>query len=527
MAPRVFRLASDAPEPSITDLDGEFEMTEKKPRHRSWKKLSCGAFSSPSSWTLFPDENYATEEEKTVMRKITFRLLPFLCFLYFLCFLDRSNVANAHDSMGIDLGLSDTDYSNAVGIFFAGYILFEVPSNLMLKRVTPHRWISRIMVSWGIVCCCMAGITSLEGLMISRFLLGVMEAGFYPGIIFYLTFWYPSRERASIIAIFFISSTLSGFLGGIFSYLILQLDGVGGLEGWRWLFLLEGIPTVAAGISVWFYLPDSPDTCPWLSPTERSMVMQRVHDGSAAHSLDHSISKTEIITTLTNNKVWVIAFIYLCILIPAYGVTFFLPAMLNAFGHTGVLANLLSSPIYLCSLVVALYVSYQSDQRRHDRPFHIALIFALAAVSYFCLVGALVSGSAVLQYLSIMVATSFTWALVAPLNAWITDSLKSTTASATGIALVVSVGNAGGYLGPTVLSNLGYVSGMVAMGFVMLVGAVTTVAARWIYESVLPQTASVVRRPSLKGQRSLLMKQRLPDPDLEAFTGVVIEHEDP
>jgi MFS family permease len=200
----------------------------------------------------------AAAAERRLLRRIDRRLLPWLSLLYLLSFLDRANLGNAHTALQRDLHLSDAEYSLAVGAFFIGYVLCELPSNLLLRRATPRKWLARIVVSWGAATAAAAAVSSFTGLVVARCALGIAEAGFFPAMVLYLTMWYRNREQSLRLALVYAAAALAGSLGGILAFGILRLDGAGGLGGWQWLFIIEGVPSILAGIVTWFYLPNDP-----------------------------------------------------------------------------------------------------------------------------------------------------------------------------------------------------------------------------------------------------------------------------
>eukprot|EP01102_Stenamoeba_stenopodia_P005276 TRINITY_DN15843_c0_g1_i1.p1 TRINITY_DN15843_c0_g1~~TRINITY_DN15843_c0_g1_i1.p1 ORF type:complete len:517 (-),score=100.51 TRINITY_DN15843_c0_g1_i1:94-1644(-) len=420
------------------------------------------------------------EEEKRVMNKVSWRLLPFLSFLYLLSFLDRVNMGNVHASFLKDNGFDEDDYSNGVGIFFLGYVLFEIPSNLLLKKFPPSIWISRIMVTWGIASTCMMFVHTIPALLITRLILGIAEAGFFPGIVFYLTFWYTTSEMASRVALFFSSSAVAGFIGGVLAYFILQMDGVGGLKGWQWVFLLEGVPSIIAGVFVYFLLPNNPSDSKWLSEAEQNVVIQRIQnerlaalqklpptatsqtsllsssqENAAAVTPPHAdkkISWDDFKATLKDPVVLAMAFGYFLVVMPFYCIAFFLTAIIGEFGFSPLISNLLSVPVYAVSLITTLLISFHSDRRKIRAPY---LIFTgvVSCAAFIGLAVAMLSGTAVSKYLCTLIAASVLWASVPIFLAWLLTVLKSPTASATGTALVVSIGNIGGYVGPKIFAE--------------------------------------------------------------------------
>src|SRR5262245_29611860 len=256
------------------------------------------------------------------MQKVTRRLIPFLFLLYVVAFLDRVNVGFAALQMKADLGLSDAVYGLGAGIFFLGYFLFEVPSNLILERVGPRWWIARIMISWGVISSCMMFVRGEAAFHSLRFLLGVAEAGFFPGMILYLTYWFPSAERARAVALFMTATAMSGVVGGPVSGALLEMDGIGGLAGWQWLFLLEGLPAIALGFVVLAVLGDRPEDARWLEPQERSWLVARLAAERETVAAHHG---TELRRAFADLRVWWLGLLYFALVSGIYGVSLWLP----------------------------------------------------------------------------------------------------------------------------------------------------------------------------------------------------------
>jgi len=269
------------------------------------------------------------EPTRSAIAKGARRLLPFLILCYAVNFLDRVNVGFAALAMNEDIGLSPSVFGTGAGIFFVGYLLFEIPSNLALQRFGARVWIARIMVSWGIIATAMALVGGETSFYVMRFLLGVAEAGFFPGIILYLTYWFPARERARIVSLFMAAVPLATLVGGPISGALLELHGVGGLKGWHWLFVVEGLPAIALGIAAYFFLDDKPEQARWLSGEERAALSQVLAEEEEATRATgyHALGDA-----LTRPRVLVLALIYFCIVVGLYGIGFWMPQVIQAFG---------------------------------------------------------------------------------------------------------------------------------------------------------------------------------------------------
>jgi len=363
-------------------------------------------------------------------------------------YLDRFNISFAALEMKADLGLGDAVYGLGAGMFFAGYVTFEIPSNLILQRLGARRWIARIMTTWGALSCAMLFVRAPVSFYWVRFLLGVAEAGFLPGMIFYLTHWIPARDRARVFALFLTSTALAGVVGGPISAALLQLRGVGGLAGWQWLFLVEGLPAVVLGVTTYFFLPDHPAEARWLSTAERAWLEEVLEEERAALQRTHPLTLWQ---ALTHGRVWRLALLYFSTIISFYGVAFWLPQIVQSFSGLGNAAtSLLSALPYLAAAVGMVIVARHSD-RTGERRRHVAgAAFAAAAG---LIAGAVVQRQPVLAFLALCLAATGIWSTLGPF--WsLPTAFLSGTAAAGGIALINSVGNVGGFVGPTVMGFL-------------------------------------------------------------------------
>src|SRR5581483_3004711 len=310
-----------------------------------------------------------TEEISVVtLRKVTWRVIPFLFVLYVIAWLDRVNVSFAGLQMNADLGFSSTVFGLGSGIFFLGYCLFEIPSNIILERVGARLWISRIMVSWGLVSAAMMFVRTPAAFYLLRFLLGVAEAGFFPGVIYYLSLWYPVAHRARAIAAFMTAVPATGLIGAPVSGALLELDGLHGLAGWQWLFLLEGIPAVILGTTVLFYLKDRPETTHWLRPEERNWLIETLAAERKARVLAPGIR-----VALTDFNVWKLGLIFLLVAAGFYGYSFWAPLVIKSLTGLGNFkVGLVLGAISAVTIVGMLLNSYHSD-RTGERAIHTAV----------------------------------------------------------------------------------------------------------------------------------------------------------
>ena len=385
--------------------------------------------------------------------------------LYIVAYLDRVNIGFAALQMNRDLVLSPAVYGFGAGIFFIGYFLFEVPSNLIMARVGARMWIARIMITWGLISAATMFVRGPLSFYALRFLLGLAEAGFFPGMILYLTYWFPSRERAGAISLFMTAVALAGVVGGPVSGALLTLTGVGGLAGWQWLFLMEGIPSVLLGIVVLIYLPNGPDEATWLTEEERALLIARLKPSPTSEShfaatvrlkADTTVVRREadpivvrlkadtVKGTLASGRVWLFGLTYLCIVSALYGITFWMPTILQGLSGSGdFIVGLLSTLPYLVAAVGMVLMGRHSD-KTGDRRWHVAgAAFAGAAgfiVSAMTKSPALALAAISLAALGIFSAMPIFWAMP--------TAVLSGAGAAAGIALINSVGNLGGFLGP-------------------------------------------------------------------------------
>ena len=390
----------------------------------------------------------APSEERALVSRVTWRLLPLLFFCYIIAYIDRINVGFAklhlRETLGVDEAVFGSVYGFGAGLFFIGYFLFEVPSNLILQRIGARVWIARIMIVWGIVSMSMMFIKGVAMFYVMRFLLGAAEAGFFPGVILYLTYWFPARERARTIALFATGGVIAGVIGSPVSGAILGLDGVGGLAGWQWLFLLEAIPAVLMGVVVLFVLPDRPQKARWLSDPEKSWIQARIDDEAAHPEVQQRHHLKEI---FTSGRVWMLCLLYFLMNVGSYGYEMWLPSIIKGFsGQSDAVVGFINAIPYLGAGVVMLLVGRHSD-KTGERRGHVAVAAITSAVGFalsaYCRNPYLAMAALTLAFIGIKSTLGPFWALA---TAFLTG-----TAAAGGIALINSVGNLGGFFGPYIV----------------------------------------------------------------------------
>jgi MFS transporter, ACS family, tartrate transporter len=412
--------------------------------------------------------------EATVYTRVRRKLLPFLFVLYVTAYLDRINVGFAALQMNRQLGLSEAVFGFGAGIFFIGYFLLEVPSNLILQRIGARVWISRIMISWGVVALAMMLTRGSKSFYLLRFLLGAAEAGFFPGIIFYLTHWFAARERAHAISTFMTATQVAGVIGGPLSGLLLAMDGVWKLAGWQWLFLAEGLPAVMLGVAAASYLPDNPTDAGWLNPDERRILIRNLaleRESRAAES-----SRT-LAQALASGRVWLLALLYFTIVFGHYGIALWLPQMLKTFGGLSDLeVGLLSSIPFLVAAIAMVLVGKHSDSQQ-ERRWHLALS---AFVGGIALAASAASHTALFSLVAISIAAAGVSSTAGPF--WTLPSgFLDGAAAAGGIALINSTGNLAGFVGPSVVGLIrqlthSFAGGLLAMSAAVLIAGVLAVA---------------------------------------------------
>jgi MFS transporter, ACS family, tartrate transporter len=409
-----------------------------------------------------------TAAAMTAVAKARRRLIPFLFLLYVVSYLDRINVGFAALQMNAALGFSNITYSLGAGIFFLSYTLLEIPSNVILARVGARRWIARITITWGLVAAAMMFVRSPTGFYVLRFLLGAAEAGFFPGIIYCLTRWFPARERARAIAGFMTAVVIAGIIGGPVSGALLSLDGVGGLAGWQWLFVVEGLPAVVLGFVVLRVLPEAPSEARWLTPAEQVALTTQLAAEAALSDSVHSVRGA-----LTSGRMWLLAAVYFTIPVELYALSFWLPQIIKiASGASDFWVGVLSAIPYAVAAVAMVVVGRHSDVTG-ERRWHIALSAAVGGVA-LALAGVVHGVVPAIVLLSL--ATAGLASMLGPFWAFATSFLGGIGAAA-GIALVNSVGNIGGFVGPNIVgfvreATSEFAAGLAIVGAILVAGGV-------------------------------------------------------
>jgi MFS transporter, ACS family, tartrate transporter len=410
-----------------------------------------------------PPSPATTIADHRVLDRVAARLLPLLGICYFVAYLDRVNVSFAALTMNRDLGISSSQYGLAAGVFFLTYFGFEIPSNLILTRVGARRWIARIMVTWGLLSAAMALVSGPRSFIALRLLLGAAEAGFFPGVIFYLTAWFPAATRARIIGRFMAAIPLSTLIGAPISTALLSLDGAWGWRGWQWLFVIEALPAVLLAIVVWRVLPDGPNDARWLSADDRATVQRLLtNEQRPTPNVPQSLR-----SIMTNPRVLALSVIYFGVAALIYGIGFFLPLLLSTFDVSAQRIGWLAVIPYSCGFLGALTWPRRSD-RLHERRWHLLVPFGTALIA---LLAAAFTHSLVVVLIAVSAVAWATFA-AAPVFWTLPTSLLTGTAAAAGIALVNAIGNLAGFVGPYAMGALkqstgGYRAGLLTLAAVV------------------------------------------------------------
>jgi ACS family tartrate transporter-like MFS transporter len=421
------------------------------------------------------DNELSPREQGETLRLITRRLVPFLFFLYVIAYLDRVNVGFAKTEIKNALHFSDGVYGMGAGIFFIGYFLFEVPSNILLERFGARLWIARIMFTWGVVSSLMMFIHNQWWFYGLRFLLGFAEAGFFPGVILYLTFWFTRAERARIIAQFMTANMVALIFGSPISAQLLKVHG-GGLQGWQWLFLLEGLPAVFIAFVVLAYLPNGPADARWLAPRQRKWLTERLRNEDRVHAR-HDLT---LFQSLADPRVAHMSALYLALVIGMYGFTFWLPTLIKSFDGVYLKQAGWITPLPYIVTAFGMVAIGAHSERHRERRLHVVYSALLGSAGLAA--GAFLVHTPVLCLIALAVAATGMWGTLGPF--WgLSTSFLAGTAAAGAIALINSVGNLGGFVGPYVIgffepSKIGFTPGLLFLATSMFIAALLAVGTR-------------------------------------------------
>jgi len=404
----------------------------------------------------------SAELEKRVLRKITLRIVPFVMLLYFIAFIDRVNIGFAALTMNKELGFSPTVFGLGAGIFFLGYFLFEVPSNLILDKVGARIWIARVMITWGLISGAMAFVQGPNSFYTLRFLLGAAEAGFFPGIILYLSYWFPARQRAAVTAIFMAAAPLSTVLGSPASGALLEMHGLLGLSGWQWMFIVEAVPALILGVVVLFYMTDRPEKAKWLRDDERRWLVNTMNAeaankaGTASHSVWHGLADLRVIA---------LSLVYFGTSAGLYTLGIWAPQIIKEFGLSSLQVGFLNALPGIVAVVAMVLWARHSD-RTGERTWHVVGACVLASLG---LMFAGFAGTVLAVLLALTLVNIGISAAKPPLWSMPTMFLSGSAAAA-GIATINSIGNLGGFAGPAMIGWIKDLTGSFQGGLYFVAG---------------------------------------------------------
>jgi MFS transporter, ACS family, tartrate transporter len=416
----------------------------------------------PDMLSLRGGSDQMDPQQEAVLEKIAWRIVPLLTLAYVVNYLDRTNIGFAALTMNKDLGFTATEFGYGAGILFLGYTVFEIPSNLALYRFGARRWIARIMITWGLVSALTALVVGVKSYYLARFALGVAEAGFFPGVTYYFAAWFPTQYRTRMLAWFLVAVPLSSVVGGPISGLLLELDGVLGLKGWQWLFIVEGIPAVILGIVVLRVLADRPETAPWLSPKERDILKGML---DAEH---RERPKSSLVTALSDIRVIMLAVVQFGFTLGSYGVGIFLPQIIKTSGLSNIVVSFLAAIPYIFASVGMIWWAWHVD-RTGKKIGNLTIACGVAAVG---LAASVLSGNLLIALAALTVA------LVGITSAraifWpIPTRFLSGVGAAAGLAFINSIGTVGGFAGPSLMGVMrdytgSFTAGLLAMAAILL-----------------------------------------------------------
>lgn len=407
----------------------------------------------------------------STLKRMNRRIIPFIMLLYLIAYIDRSNISVAALQMNADLALTAEMYGIAAGIFYISYIIFEIPSNILLSHIGAKIWIARIMVTWGVIAAGMSLVQTPMQLYVMRFLLGVAEAGFTPGIIYYLSCWYPRSDRARAMSMFYIGAALASVIGLPLSGSILNMHGFFGIEGWRWLFLLEGIPAVLLGVVTYFYLDDAPQQAKWLEPQQRQWLVNKMSEERADISggQHHCWSKA-----LSNKRVWALSFMWLLQAFGTIGITLFLPLIVKGVvaEKSNLMVSILSAVPFFFACIF-MYANGRHSDLTRERALHLGTPLIVAGLLLFA---AIYCQNLMLAYVMLVLTVALNWSITPIFWAVTTESLIG-VAGAASIALINAVANIAGLAFPPIMGRIKDVTGnydiaLMAIAAALVIGGI-------------------------------------------------------
>ena len=430
-----------------------------------------------------PGDTVLSGGTEATYRKITMRLMPFLVLCYVISYLDRANIAFAKLQFMGDLGFSEAAYGLGAGLFFVGYVLFEVPSNIMLRRIGARKTLLRIMGLWGLISCAMMFVSTPFQFYVMRFLLGAAEAGFFPGVIFYLTYWFPASRRGRVTGYFMMGAAFAGIIGGpVATWIMVHMADVLGLKGWQWLFLVEGIPAVVLGVVAYFYLSDGPKQADWMSDKEKRIVLDdlAVEDDGHSSNQGHGLRDA-----LANPKLYIGILAYFTVVVSFNAIAFWTPTIFKDVGVKDLSeVGLFSSLVFFSGALGNYFIGYSSD-RYLERRWHFAACAVVIAACFALLPLAAHNIAFAVVLMMIAAAASYGGFVVF----WtMPPSFLSQASKAGGIALITAFGGFGQFVSPTVIGWTKSMTGSIYLGFSLL-GIISVIGAAIILLGIAPLAA--------------------------------------
>ncbi|KIX02485.1 uncharacterized protein Z518_08426 [Rhinocladiella mackenziei CBS 650.93] len=436
---------------------------------------------------------FANIDEKKVLRKMDLRLIPTLALLYLLSFLDRANIGNAKiEGLEASLGMTSPQFNWTLTIFFFAYAAFEVPSNLLLKRLRPSVWLPSIMVAWGTVMTLMGTVQGYHGLLTARFFLGVTEAGLYPGLAYYITMWYTRHEAQFRQALFFSAASMAGAFSGLLAFAIAKMEGVGNYEGWRWIFILEGLATVVAAIAAYFILYDFPETASFLTEEERAWVIHRLKYPISEGTV-HMVAQSEefrwkyVKDAFSDWQIYLGVVMFWGIVCPLYGTALFLPTIINDLGYKSATAQLLTIPIYITAAAIGIGAAYSSDRYGQRSPYLLFFQFFICIGFIITMVASAKGGVPGVVYAGVFIAICGIYTAAPGNITWISNNLAGSYKRSAGMAIQIGLGNLSGAMASNFYRGRDkpkYILGhALELGFVVA-GVIAVLALRLNYQRI-------------------------------------------
>ncbi|KAF8626636.1 hypothetical protein AX15_004776 [Amanita polypyramis BW_CC] len=451
--------------------------------------------------TLPPPPSLNPEQERKLWRKIDVRLMPMLAIMFLSAFLDRGSIGNAKlQGLENQLHLKGSQFNIALAVFFISYSLFEIPSNLLLKKIHPSRWLPAITMVWGIILMSTGFVKNFHQLALTRFLLGLAESGILAGIIYYLTFWYPRYKLQTRIGFFYGSASLAGAFSGLLAYGISFMSGTGGLLGWSWIFILEGLATVVVGFIALFVMVDLPTTAKFLTPQERAFVIyQKKLENSTVGEEEH-LEMRHIWAALTDWQVWLQTLLGICVGAPLFGITLFLPSIIRSFGYSAAISQLLAVPPFTMATIAVYVNSYYSDKLRRRSPF-ILCGLSLAILGFFI---NLLKVPNVVKYISIFAIVTGTYGSTPGVLSWLGNNLSGQYKRGVGLALQIGLTNLSGIFSSNLYRNKDaprYIFGNAISLMFVVIGFACTVIIEITYKRINRRRAVILQGLAERGQK--------------------------